>query len=84
MANTSKVEKARQPFNKSIESEESPAIKRKTSRPSASDSTVTNEEVLTTWSKTITYEKMLCRICQKAAESCQCPENFQIKVFSKV
>ena len=65
MANTSKVESARKRFSDSTESGESSVIKRKACRSSANGITVTNEEVLTTRSKAITYDKTLCLICQK-------------------
>ena len=65
MANTSKVESARKRFSDSTEIGESSVIKRKACRSSATGITVTNEEVLTTRSKAITYDKTLCLICQK-------------------
>ena len=68
-ANTSKVERARKRLSHSIEKGESSVIKRESGTLPASGSTVTNEEVLTTQSKAITYDKTLSIICQRTGGS---------------
>ena len=70
-ANTGKVERARKCFSDSIEKGESSVIKRKAGGPSLSGITVSNKEALITRSKVITYDKILCIICQETGGKLQ-------------
>ena len=63
--NAEKVERATKRYRESIDGQCS-IVKRKAGRPSLNpNKSKDNEEALTTRSKTVHYDKMLCIICQK-------------------
>ena len=64
--NAEKVERAKKRYRESIESGQCSIVKRKAGRPSLKPNKIKDiKETLTTRSKTVHYDKMLCIICQK-------------------